>query len=242
MSVIKDRVVIITGASSGIGEETVKVLAQKGAKLVLGARRLDRLEALAVELKTADIVVQKTDVTKKDDVDALTALAIEKFGRVDVIVNNAGLMPLSFMSQRKVDEWEQMIDVNIKGVLYGIAAVMPQMRAQKSGHIINVASIAGHTIFPTGGVYCATKHAVRAFSEALRQEERTIRTTVISPGSVETDLPNTISDEHIGAATKKAYEEAISANSIANAIVWAMEQPDQVDVNEIVIRPITQRQ
>ena len=244
MSVIKDRVVIITGASSGIGEVAVKALAAKGAKLVLGARRLDRLEEIAGKLSNlgAEVRIQKTDVTNKEEVQALADLALSEFGRIDAIINNAGLMPLSFMSQAKVEEWDQMIDVNIKGVLYGIASVIGQMRKQESGHIINVASIAGHTVFPTGGVYCATKHAVRALSEGLRQEEQHIRTTVISPGSVATELPNTISDDRIGSATKKAYEEAISAESIAEAIVWAMEQPDNVDVNEMIIRPITQKQ
>lgn len=244
MSSIKDRVVIITGASSGIGEEAVKALAAKGAKLILGARRVDRLEQIAEQLKAqgCEVRIQQTDVTNREEVQALADLALTEFGRIDVIINNAGLMPLSFMSQAKVDEWDQMVDVNIKGVLYGIAAVIGHMKQQGAGHIINVASIAGHTVFPTGGVYCATKHAVRALSEGIRQEEQQIRTTVISPGSVATELPNTISDDRIGSATKKAYEEAISVESIGQAIVWAMEQPENVDVNEIVIRPVTQKQ
>lgn len=243
MSTIKDRVVIITGASSGIGEETAKALAAKGARLVLGARRIDRLNEIASALSElgADVRVQQTDVSNRNEVSALAELALKDFGRIDAMINNAGLMPLSFLSQTKVDEWEQMIDVNIKGVLYGIAAVIGHMREQASGHIINVASIAGHTVFPTGGVYCATKHAVRALTEGLRQEEQAIRTTLISPGSVATELPNTISDARIGSATKKAYEDAISAESIANAIVWAMEQPADVDVNEILIRPLSQK-
>lgn len=244
MSVIKDRVVIITGASSGIGEASAVALAEKGARLVLGARRLNRLNQIAGQLreKGVEIRVSQTDVTQQSEVQALADLALAEFGRIDAIINNAGLMPLSFMSQTKVSEWEQMIDVNIKGVLYGIAAVIGQMKKQQSGHIINVASIAGLTVFPTGGVYCATKHAVRALSEGLRQEEPQIRTTIISPGSVKTELPDSISDERIGAATRMAYEQAIGAESIAQAIVWAMEQPEQVDVNEIVIRPLTQRQ
>ncbi len=243
MSVIKGRVVIITGASSGIGEEAVKKLSAKGARLVIGARRVDRLEALAAALNEqgSEVLVRKTDVTQREDVEALASLAMTEFGRIDAIINNAGLMPLSFLSQTKVEEWDQMVDVNIKGVLYGIAAVIGQMKAQGSGHVINIASIAGHTVFPAGGVYCATKHAVRALSEALRQEEQQIRTTLISPGSVATELTTTISDPKLSAAINKSYEDAISAESIADSIVWAMEQPDEVDVNEILLRPIGQK-
>lgn len=243
MSVIEGRVAIITGASSGIGEEAVKKLAVKGAKLVIGARRIDRLEKLAADLNQqgAEVLVQKTDVTQREDVQSLADLALAKFGRIDAMVNNAGLMPLSYLSQTKVDEWDQMIDVNIKGVLYGIAAVIGPMKEQGSGHIINVASIAGHTVWPAGNVYCATKHAVRALSEGLRQEEQQIRTTLISPGSVATELTTTISDPKLSAAINKTYEDAISAETIADCIVWAMEQPDNVDVNEILLRPIAQK-
>ncbi len=161
---IQDRVIIITGASSGIGEETVKLLAQQGAHLIIGARRVERLHHLVAELgdTKGQVIVQQTDVTRQDDVKALAQIALDTFGRIDVMINNAGLMPLSFLSQTKVEEWEQMIDVNLKGVLYGIAAVIGPMKQQQSGHIINISSIAGHTVFPTGGGYCATKHAVRA--------------------------------------------------------------------------------
>ena len=243
MSVIEGRVAIITGASSGIGEEAVKKLAAKGAKLVIGARRVDRLEKLAADLNQqgAEVLVQRTDVTQRADVQSLADLALSKFGRIDTMINNAGLMPLSYLSQTKVDEWDQMIDVNIKGVLYGIAAVIGPMKEQGSGHIINVASIAGHTVWPAGNVYCATKHAVRALSEGLRQEEQQIRTTLISPGSVATELTTTISDPKLSAAINKTYEDAISAETIADCIVWAMEQPDNVDVNEILLRPIAQK-
>ena len=243
MNDISDKTIIITGASSGIGEATAKALANQGAKLVLAARRETRLTQLADEINqsSGDAVYRITDVTNAEQVKSLADLALDKFGRVDVLINNAGLMPLSFFSQTKVDEWERMIDVNIKGVLYGIAAVISIMREQGSGHIINVASIAGHKVFPSGGVYCATKHAVRAISEALRQEEQQIRSTLISPGSVATELPNTISDERISAGTKAAYEEAISAENIANAICWAIGQPEDVDVNEILVRPTTQK-
>ena len=244
MNSIANKVVIITGASSGIGEATMKLLADKGAKLVVGARRLDKMNQLAAPLISAgaEIHTQQMDVSRQTEVQALAQTAVSEFGRIDAIINNAGLMPLSFISQAKVEEWEQMIDVNIKGVLYGVAAVIGQMREQGSGHIINVASIAGHTVFPTGAVYCATKHAVRALTEGIRQEEQSIRTTIISPGTVDTELPNTISDDRIGAATKQAYEQAIRSEDIAEAIVWAMDQPASVDVNEIIIRPINQKQ
>ena len=242
MDLFKDKVVVVTGASSGIGEAIVRQLEQRGAKLVIGARREGRLQALAAELGAASVTVCETDVTQRDSVNALVEAALSQYGRIDVLINNAGVMPLSFLSQAKVDEWDQMIDVNIKGVLYGIAAALGPMRAQKSGHIINVASIAGHTVFPTGSVYCATKHAVRALSEGLRQEEQLIRTTVVSPGYVATELPNSISDARLNAATQQVYEEALEASHIANAVVGAIEQPPEVDVNAIVIRPVTQQQ
>ncbi|RXJ72738.1 oxidoreductase [Veronia nyctiphanis] len=244
MNDLQGRIVVITGASSGIGAETVKILAQHGAHLVIGARRVDRMDALVSELGNIEgqVIVKQTDVTKQADIDSLIRTALDKFGRIDVLINNAGLMPLSFLSQTKVDEWEQMIDVNLKGVLYGIAAVIGPMKLQQSGHIINIASIAGHSVFATGSVYCATKHAVRALSEGLRQEEPHIRTTVISPGAVDTELPNAISDKRIGAATQEMYQQAISATKVAESIAWTMAQPANVDVNEIVIRPVSQSQ
>lgn len=240
---IEGKSIIITGASSGIGEATALLLAQKGAKVTLAARREDRLKELSkkIEESGGQVIYTVTDVSKRSEVEAMVQSAVSHFGQVDVLINNAGLMPLSFFSQNKVEEWDKMVDVNIKGVLYGISSVIGLMRAQESGHIINIASIAGHKVFPTGGVYCATKHAVRAISEGLRQEEQTIRTTIISPGIVKTELPNTISDEKLSAGTDQAYLIGIESEDIARGIVYAIEQPDSVDINEIIIRPVVQK-
>jgi NADP-dependent 3-hydroxy acid dehydrogenase YdfG len=240
---IKDKVVVITGASSGLGEAAARRLARDGAKLVLGARRLDRLQALAKELSLRDDAVVQTDVSKYDEVKRLVDQAVKAHGRVDVMINNAGLMPQSLLQRLKIDEWDRMIDVNIKGVLYGIAAALPVMQAQKSGHIINVSSVAGHKVRPGGTIYSATKSAVRVISEGLRQEVKpyNIRTTIISPGAVESELPDTITDPDIGAAISKFYKEtAISADSFASMVVFAMSQPEAVDVNEILFRPTRQ--
>jgi NADP-dependent 3-hydroxy acid dehydrogenase YdfG len=240
---IKDKVVVITGASSGLGEAAARRLAKDGAKLVLGARRLDRLQALAKELSLPPDAVVQTDVSKYDEVKRLVDHAVKAHGRVDVMINNAGLMPQSLLERLKIDEWDRMIDVNIKGVLYGIAAALPVMQAQKSGHIINVSSVAGHKVRPGGTIYSATKSAVRVISEGLRQEVKpyNIRTTIISPGAVESELPDSITDPDIGAAISKFYKEtAISAESFANMIVFAMSQPEDVDVNEILFRPTRQ--
>jgi len=243
MSEIQNKVVIITGASSGLGEATAKRLAASGAKLMLGARREDRLKelvaAIAASGGTATYLV--TDVTDRAQVEALAKETFNTYGRIDVLVNNAGLMPLSPLAQIKVEEWDQMIDVNIKGVLYGIAAVLPTMRQQKSGHIINLSSVAGHKVFPGAAVYCATKFAVRAISEGLRLESNgEIRSTNISPGAVATELTTTISDEDTATRMKAFYEIAIDADSIARAIAYAIEQPGDVDVNEMIIRPTRQ--
>jgi NADP-dependent 3-hydroxy acid dehydrogenase YdfG len=240
---IKDKVVVITGASSGLGEAAARRLARDGAKLVLGARRLDRLQALAKELSLSDDAVVQTDVSKYDEVKRLVDHAVKAHGRLDVMINNAGLMPQSLLQRLKIDEWDRMIDVNIKGVLYGIAAALPVMQAQKSGHIINVSSVAGHKVRPGGTIYSATKSAVRVISEGLRQEVKpyNIRTTIISPGAVESELPDSITDPDIGAAISKFYKEtAISADSFANMVVFAMSQPEDVDVNEILFRPTRQ--
>jgi NADP-dependent 3-hydroxy acid dehydrogenase YdfG len=240
---IKDKVVVITGASSGLGEAAARRLAKDGAKLVLGARRLDRLQALAKELSLSGDAVVQTDVSKYDEVKRLVEHAVKAHGRLDVMINNAGLMPQSLLQRLKIDEWDRMIDVNIKGVLYGIAAALPVMQAQKSGHIINVSSVAGHKVRPGGTIYSATKSAVRVISEGLRQEVKpyNIRTTIISPGAVESELPDTITDPDIGAAISKFYKEtAISADSFANMVVFAMSQPEDVDVNEILFRPTRQ--
>ena len=243
---IKDKVVIITGASSGIGYATALSLAKERAKLVVGARRTDRLESLvkAIEENNGEILAQKLDVTKKSDCDDLVNSAIKKWGKVDVLVNNAGLMPLSFVKNLKVDEWDQMIDVNIKGVLYCTAAVLPHMRETKSGHIINISSVAGRIVFPAGSVYCATKHAVTAFSEGLRQElspRNNIRVTTIEPGVVATELTNTITDESLEKFVESSKKmEALKAEDIASAIIFAINAPNHVSVNEILVRPTTQ--
>ena len=242
---IAGKVVVITGASSGLGEATARHLAERGATVVLGARRAQRLQALVDEITrtggTASFVA--TDVTNPAQVQALVDTAVEKYGRVDVILNNAGVMPHSPLERRKIDDWNRTIDINIKGVLYGIAATLPHMQRQKAGHIINVSSVAGHKVRPGGTVYSATKHAVRVISEGLRQEVKpyNIRTTVISPGAVDTELPDAITDPDVAVAMRKFYDEvAIPADSFARAVVFAMSQPEDVDVNEILYRPTRQ--
>ena len=243
---IEGKVVVITGASSGLGESTARHLAELGATVVLGARRVDRIDALAREL-TANgqpALAVQTDVTDRVQVQVqrLVDAAIARFGRIDVMINNAGLMPHSPLERLKVDDWDRMIDVNLKGVLYGIAAALPPMQAQKSGHIINVSSVAGHKVRPGGAVYSATKHAVRALSEGLRQEVKpyNIRTTVISPGAVDTELPNSITEPDVAANMRKIYEVAVPADAFARAVAYAMGQPDDIDINEILFRPTQQ--
>lgn len=245
MSNITGKVIVITGASSGIGEATAKRLATQGAKLVLGARREERLAKLADDIQSSggSAVFQTTDVTHAEQVSSLVELAKSQFGNVDVLINNAGIMPVSRMFELKVDEWERMVDVNIKGVLNGIAAVLPGMLERKSGHIINIASVAGQKVMAAGAVYCGTKHAVRAISEGLRLEvgPANVRTTIISPGAVDTELPGTISNptarQYVSGIYKK---EAIQPDAIARAIQFAIEQPADVDVNEITVRPTVQ--
>ncbi|MBB5415814.1 SDR family oxidoreductase [Paraburkholderia atlantica] len=239
---INGKVVVITGASSGLGAETARHLSTLGAKLVLGARRLDRLQALASELGLDAKAILQTDVTDRNQVKALVDRAVELHGRIDVILNNAGLMPSSMLDKFKVDEWDRMIDVNIKGVLYGIAAALPYMQAQKSGQIINVSSVAGHKVGPGGAVYAGTKWAVRAISEGLRQEVKpwNIRTTIVSPGAVATELIRTITDQDVATGMAKTYEKAIPASSFARVVAFAMSQPDDVDINEVLFRPTSQ--
>jgi NADP-dependent 3-hydroxy acid dehydrogenase YdfG len=242
---IEGKVVIITGASSGLGEATARHLSAQGATVVLAARRTNRINSLADEINDngGKALAITTDVTELDQTKKLVDKAVEEFGRVDVILNNAGLMPFSPLERLKVDEWNQLIDVNIKGVLNGIAAALPYMKEQKSGHFINVSSVAGHVVVPGGVVYCATKHAVRVISEGLRKEVKpyNLRTTIISPGAVATELPNSISEDDISAEMHKFYEEyAIPADSFARAVAFAMRQPDDVDVNEILFRPTRQ--
>ncbi|MCH4827888.1 SDR family oxidoreductase [Planococcus halocryophilus] len=237
------KTAIITGASSGIGQATAKELASKGYHVMLAARREDRLVELKKEIEDAGGSAQYkvTDVTSADEMKSLAEAALEKTGNIDVLVNNAGLMPLSFMNKLKIDEWDQMVDVNIKGVLYGIAAVLPIMEKQKFGHILNVSSVAGHQVFKGSAVYSGTKYAVRAISEGLRQEidpANEIRVTIVSPGAVETELTNTITDEDVLNSFKEGGKMTmLQAQDIANAISYAVEQPSHVDVNEILIRP-----
>jgi NADP-dependent 3-hydroxy acid dehydrogenase YdfG len=240
---IQDKVVVITGASSGLGEATARRLARDGAKLVLGARRIERLQALAAELSLGADAAVRTDVTQCAQVANLVDHAVRRHGRIDVLLNNAGLMPHSPLERGKVQDWERMIDVNIKGVLYGIAAALPHMKAQKSGHIINVSSVAGHSVRPGGAVYSATKHAVRVISEGLRQEVKpyNIRSTIISPGAVATELPDSITEPDVAKGIHDFYERfAIPADSFARMVAFAMSQPEDVDINEILFRPTRQ--
>ncbi|AVT22497.1 oxidoreductase [Paracidovorax avenae] len=233
------KVILITGASSGIGEATARLLADSGATVLLGARRTDRLERIVADITARGGIAEARalDVTRRADVEAFAAHALGRFGRIDVIVNNAGVMPLSPMASLRVDEWDRMIDVNIRGVLHGIAAVLPAMQAQRSGHVVNVASIGAHAVSPTAAVYCATKYAVWAISEGLRQEHSDIRVTTISPGVTTSELAESISDEK-GREEMKAFRRvAIGADAIARAIRFAIEQPADVDTSEIVIRP-----
>ena len=244
MSDIAGKVVVITGASSGIGEATALALAARGARVVLGARRTERLEALVDRIVDAggEAAYLSTDVKRREDVIALVGLALGRFGKLDVLVNNAGIGPVSLFDDLRVEDWVDMIDVNVKGVLYGIAAALPHMIAQKSGHVVNVASVAGHKVGPGGAVYSATKHAVRVITEGLRQEVKAhnIRTTIISPGAVATELTSTVTDPVVAERMRKTYEVAVSADSFARALVFALSQPEEVDINEILYRPTAQ--
>lgn len=245
MENISGKVVVVTGGSSGMGEATARYLAALGAKLVIGARRVDRIEAIAADIKAAGgtAIAVSADVTKRDDVQALVDAAVHTYGRIDVLINNAGVMPLSPIEQRKFDEWDQMIDVNLRGVLHGIAAALPYMKEQKSGHIINTASVAGHKVFAASAVYSATKFAVRALSEGLRQEVKpyNIRTTIISPGAVLTELLDHISDKDVQAANRDYVGQVgIPADSYARLVAFVMSQPEDMDVNEIIFRPTAQ--
>lgn len=243
---IKDKVAIITGASSGIGFATALALSKAGAKVAIGARRTEKLADLEGKIKenNGEVYSQKLDVTKKDECKSFVDNVLEKWGSVDILVNNAGLMPLSFVKSLKIDEWDQMIDVNIKGVLYCTAAVVTHMLEKQSGHIVNISSVAGRIVFPAGSVYCATKHAITAFSEGLREElsvRKNIRVTCIEPGVVSTELTNTITDESLQGFVENAKKmKTLQADDIANAILYAVESPSHVNVNEILIRPTTQ--
>lgn len=239
MNTLTDKVILITGASSGIGEATACLLAESGATVLLGARRIDRLDQIVSDIvaKGGTAHARPLDVTSMDDVAAFADYALAQFGRIDVIINNAGVMPLSPLAALKVGEWNQMIDVNIRGVLHGIAAVLPTMTSQGAGHVVNIASIGAHAVSPTAGVYCATKYAVWAISEGLRQEHTDIRVTTICPGVTESELAETISDE-VGRKQMKEFRKvAISPVAIARAIAFALSQPEDVDTSEIIVRP-----
>ncbi len=240
---IKDKVVVITGASSGLGAETARHLVREGAKVVLGARRLDRLEALAKELGLGADAVFKVDVSDREQVKAFVDHAVKTYGRIDAMINNAGIMPLAPLEMMRFDEWDQCIDVNIKGVLWGIAAALPYFKEQKSGQFINVSSVAGHTISAGGAIYSTTKYGVRVISEALRKEVKpyNIRTTVLSPGAVDTELPASVGAPGVNEAIAGFYHQyAIPADSFARCVLFAMSQPENVDISEILFRPTAQ--
>ena len=239
MSLLENKVVIVTGASSGIGEATAKKLVAEGASVMLGARRKDRLEALVAAIGS-NAAWQQTDVANRSDMERLAAATLDRFGRIDALVNNAGIMPLSLLAADRVEDWDRMIDVNIRGVLYGIHAVLKHMLERGTGHIVNVSSVAGHVVRPTAAVYAGTKHAVQAISEGLRKETvGKIRVTVISPGAVVTDLRDSITDPAVREALS-ALTYGIPASAIADAIAYALGLPDQVAINEILVRPTAQ--
>jgi NADP-dependent 3-hydroxy acid dehydrogenase YdfG len=244
MTSTESKIVLITGASSGIGEATARELAAAGHRVVLGARRTDRLATLVAEIRAAGGTAEHhaLDVTSLESVRAFAAAALATHGRIDVLVNNAGIMPLSTLDALHIDEWNQMIDVNLRGTLHGIAAVLPSMRERRTGHVVNVASTSGLRVDPTAAVYCATKFAVRALSEGLRQESEDVRVTIISPGFTRSELTDQGGDPEVRSAVRAASEAlAIPAAAVARAIVYAIEQPADVDVNEIVVRPTAQR-
>jgi NADP-dependent 3-hydroxy acid dehydrogenase YdfG len=236
MTDLSNKVVLVTGASSGIGEATARELAAAGAKLMLGARRTDRLEKLAAELGD-NVAFRRLDVTDRADFESFVAAAEARFGRVDVLVNNAGVMPLSPLAALNVDQWDWMIDVNVRGVLNGIAAALPRFVARKSGQFVNVASLGAHYVVPTGAVYCATKFAVWAITDGLRQEHEDIRATIVSPGVVQSELGDTITDPSARDAMASFRDKALTPDAIARAIRFAIEQPADVDVSEIIVRP-----
>lgn len=243
MENVENKVVVITGASGGIGEATARHLASLGAKVVLGARRKNQLDAVVADIRAAggEAEMRVTDVTDAKQVKALVETTKQSFGRVDVMINNAGLMSVAPITETLVEEWDRMVDINIKGVLYGIAAALPEFTAQNSGHMITIGSIAGHKVSPGSAVYSGTKFAVAAISEGLRQEiGGAIRTTIIEPGLIDTDLKLGSSHEGSAAMVGEVYKMAISPKSIANAIAYAMSQPADVDVNQIVLRPTVQ--
>lgn len=239
MTNLENKVILITGASSGIGEATARTLAAAGATVVIGARRTNRLEELAAEIVASGgkTIFRSLDVTSRDSFQSFADAAVKAFGRIDVIINNAGIMPLSPMASLKVEEWDRMIDVNIRGVLYGIAAVLPVMKQQGYGQIINVSSIGGLAVSPTAAVYCATKYAVRAISDGLRQENEKLRVTCVYPGVVESELAESITDPVAAEAMQSYRQIALKPEAIAKAILHVIGQPVDVDTSEIVVRP-----
>ena len=243
MKSLSEKVIVIMGASSGIGEATARLLARKGAKLVIAARRQERLIAIKKELPEATILVQQADVTKEEDVQRVIKLTMEKYGRIDVLFNNAGVMPTAPLIEAPKGEWRQMLDINIMGVLNGIAAVLPIMVEQKSGQIIATDSVAGHVVYPDSAVYCGTKFAVRAIMEGLRQEQRenNIKSTIISPGAVQTELYQTISNRVVAETLHlEQLSWGLKAEDIAQAVVFAIDTPDRMSISEMVVRPTTQ--
>lgn len=241
MQNVENKIVLITGASSGIGEATARLLAKNGATVVMGARRLDRLKQIAVEIHEAGGIAefQQLDVTDAQSVNSFVAFAKDRFGRVDVLFNNAGVMPLSPMNALKTEEWNNIIDINIKGVLNGIAAVLPLMEEQGNGQIINTASTGAHAVAGGCGVYCASKYAVRAISEGLRQETETLRVTVICPGVTTTELGHDITDPNAAELLTQLRTQSLSPDAIANAVLYAISQPADVDVNEMIVRTVS---
>ena len=243
---LRDKVVIVTGASSGIGYATALALSKAGAKVAAGARRVDKLESLKKEVQEngGEILIKNLDVTKKEECDSFINFVTKTWNRIDILINNAGIMPLSFFKNLKISEWEEMINVNLKGVLFCTAAVIPYMITKKTGHIVNISSVAGRIIFPAGSVYCATKHAVTAFSEGLRQElsqRYNIKVTCIEPGVVSTELPNTITDKSLETFVESVKKmESLKAEDIANAIIYSLESPHYLNINEILLRPLSQ--
>lgn len=240
---IEGKVIIIMGASSGIGEATARILAEKGAKLVLAGRREDRLKEIKESLPEAHIVYRKADVTNHEEVQQVIDLAIAEYGQLDVLFNNAGIMPTAPLAETRRDEWKNMLDINVMGVLNGIAAALPKMVEQKSGHIISTDSVAGHVVYPHSAVYCGTKFAVRAIMEGLRQEQRenNIKSTIISPGAVLTELYTTINDKEASAALHQAQSEwGLAAEDIAQAVAYVIDTPDRVSVSDMIIRPTAQ--
>jgi NADP-dependent 3-hydroxy acid dehydrogenase YdfG len=241
MKNVENKVILITGASSGIGEATARLLAKNGAIVVLGARRTDRLESIVRDIQQAggQAAYRELDVANAEQVNAFVAFAKDTFGRVDVMFNNAGIMPLAPMRALKTDEWNSIIDINIRGVLNGIAAVLPIMDQQGSGHIINTASTGAQSVASSCAVYCASKYAVRAISEGLRQESNNLRVTVLSPGVTTTELGHDITDETAAGLVEQLRTMSLNVEAVANAVLYAISQPDNVDVNELVIRSVS---